>query len=158
MNLAMENLKVSDHGPLFKYAYSGDILRDFDLNKFIYVRVCKNLIEAILLNGVREWEIKVLAYMLNHVVGQMFVNIPTNEDNAKLHHIFNVTKGSETKDIYNAISKNVDPQSYPMHFVLYAKWNVEGSSLMHQMNKKTVGRLLKAYKTERKDLVTDFYI
>ena len=158
LNLSMERMKLEKE-PLFKYAYAGDVIKDFDINKLIYVRVCKTLIEAVVLQGVKEWELKVLGYMLNHVVGPLLVNIPTESDNAKLHHIYNVTNESASRDVFQSLSKNLNETAYPVHFVLYAKFHVEGSSLMNQiMSNHTIKRLLRAYKKERRKLVVEYAI
>ena len=159
LNLAMERLGQQSDGSLFKYAYTGDILKDFDINKAIFVRVTKTLIECVILNGVREWELKVLAYMLNHVVGPLLLNTPTGSDNSKLQHIYNVTNDSGSQEIFKSMVRHIDPNSYPVHFVLYAKFHVEGSSLMHQIiSNHTIKRLLRAYKKRPRKLVAEYEI
>ena len=147
MSLAMDDPKIS-HDPLFKYSYHGDILRDFALNGFIYVRITKSLIECVFLQGVNEFEINTLSYILGHIVGQFFVNMPTQTDNTKLIHIGDVLNETHQREIAKMITKNLNRQQFPMHFVLYSKWNISSSNLMHKVaSNHTIRRLLDAHKS-----------
>jgi hypothetical protein len=152
MILQKDKYKMS-FDPLFKYAYHGDVLRDFNLNGFIYVRITKSLIEAVFLKGVNEFEINCLAYIFNHIVGQFFVNTPTAIDNTKLTHIGSVRNDTKQKAIFQMMTRNINRQSFPMHFVLNAKFNINSSKLLHKVaSNHTIKRLLDVHK----DIPFDF--
>ena len=140
----IQEVKKKGHGPLFKYAYIGDLITDLDIKKHIYIRVTKSLIECILLQGVRDFEVRVLAFLLNHVEGQLLVNTPLPEDSHKLKHILDVKKDTKTEDVARAIFKEIE--TYPLHFVLYSDFNITGSAIMPKIvSKNTTARLLEAY-------------
>jgi len=135
----------TDDGVLFKYVHAPDTLKDFDIQKSIYVRVALNMIECVVLRGVKPWELRVLGYMLNHVVGPILANLPTPDDNSKLRHIGDVTNKSSSKDVYEIIAKNIDENAYPMHFVISARFNVRHSPLMMKISSNhTIKRIVQA--------------
>ena len=141
------NIKKEWSGPLFKYAVGMDLIRDFNIRQNIWVRVTKTLIEVVVLENTRDFEIRVIAFMLNHVVGKFLVNTPIPEDSDKLKHILDVT--NETKDVQlsNVIFKELD--NFPKHYVLYSDFNVGGSALIPLIaSKKTTGRLLQAFEAQ----------
>ena len=142
----MQNKRRREGGPLFKYAYSGDILREFKLHH-IYVRITKSIIECVILAEVSDFEIRTLAFILNHVVGNFLVNTPTEADHAKLKHIGDVTQTSTQKQVSQMILRHLDRQKMPMHFVLNSKWQIASSKLMHRVaSDHTVKRLLQAHR------------
>jgi len=135
----------TDDGVLFKYVHAPDTLKDFDIQKSIYLRVALNMIECVVLRGVKPWELRVLGYMLNHVVGPILANLPTPDDNSKLRHIGDVTNKSSSKDVYEIIAKNIDENAYPMHFVISARFNVRHSPLMMKISSNhTIKRIVQA--------------
>jgi hypothetical protein len=148
-NITKQNVADEDQGPLFKYVYHIDVLKDYDIDKIIYVRVARSMIEAVILGGTKEFHVKVLAFFLNHVSGQLFVNTPTDADSHKLKLVMAVKDGTKTSEVAAHLLKNVDPNKHPIHFLLYANWQVDESSLMPLIiSDGTTRRLVRAYKRQ----------
>ena len=139
------------HGPLFKYGSVYDILKEFNINEKIYVRVYKQGVETVFLKGVQEASIKTVAWILNHLIGTLFVNTPTPEDTSKLRHIFNVTEKSVSMDIMKAMLKHLDTTTFPLHYYLATKNAVMGSALLPNTNDLTVARVYKAFQGQNKE-------
>ena len=130
---------------LFKYAHEVDCISEYDIEKTIFVRVCTSIIEVVVTSHVREWHLNVAGYFLNHCVGELLVNNPTEKDTSALRHILNIINDTKSKDVSQAMKKNIDESRYPIHFVLNAKFNVKYSSLAHKVaSKHTIRRIVDA--------------
>ena len=141
----LKEVKMGYSGPLFKYAFIGDLIRDFDIKSHIWVRVTKSLIECVILQGTKDFEVRALAFMLNHVVGKFLVNTPVPQDAYKLKHILDVRNDTRDSDVAKSIFREIE--TYPVHFVLYADFNVSGSAIMPLIaSKQTAVRLADAYR------------
>ena len=141
----MKEVGMEWGGPLFKYAYVGDLIRDFDIKQHIWIRVTKSLIEAVVLQGAKDFEIRCLAFMLNHVEGHFLVNTPVPEDGYKLKQIMKVTKETRDSDVSKAIFREL--YEYPTHLVLYSDFNVANSSIMPLIaSRKTAIRIADAFR------------
>ena len=116
----------------------------------IFVRIYKNLVEVVVLKGVKEAELKVVAWILNHLIGTFFVNTPTPSDTSALKHIKNVTKETKSMEILKCIQRYLDDRFYPIHFVLATKHNMMGQPVNAMTNSMTIGRLYKVYYNEGK--------
>ena len=150
LSLMRQHMEANLPGPLFKYGSVYDILKEFDINRKIFVRIYKNLVEVVVLKGVKEPELKVVAWILNHLIGTFFVNTPTPQDTAALKHIKNVTKETKSVEILKCMMKYLDDRFYPIHFVLATKHNMLGQPINAMVNSMTIGRLYKAYHNEGK--------
>ena len=141
----MREMKFANSGPLFRFAYIGDLIRDFDIKSHIWVRVTKSLIECVILKGTTDFEVRALAFMLNHVVGKFLINTPLPEDLYKLKHILDVTNDTRDSDVAKAMFSQI--VNYPVHFVLYADFNISDSALMPLIaSRQTATRLVDAYR------------
>ena len=148
--LAQLNLKPNEPEPLFKFAILHDLLKEYDIAKKIYVRVTKTVFEAVVLNGVEQFHLRVLGYFINHLQGHLLVNTPTDENPLKLLHIMDVKEDTATEDVTRGVLKNLRPDNFPNHFVLYADFQIQLSSLMPKIaSKETTLRLLSAYQNQQ---------
>ena len=140
----MKSLEKEWSGPLFKYAVGMDIIRDFNIRENIWVRVTKSLIEVVVLENTSEFEVRVIAFMLNHVVGKFLVNTPLPEDSDKLKHILDVKNETKDNQVSSAMFRELE--KFPTHFVLYSDFNIGGSGIIPLIaSDKTAGRLLNAF-------------
>ena len=90
---------------------------------------------------------RVIAFMLNHVLGKFLVNTPLPEDSDKLKHILDVTKETKDVQVSTAIFKELD--NFPKHYVLYSDFNVGGSAIIPLIaSTKTATRLLHAFQAQ----------
>ena len=132
---------------LYKYASEYDVIREYNIQKQIFVRTCSNVVEMVVLETVKEWELRVAAYFANHVVGPLLVNVPTPEDPTRLRHITDITNDTTSKQVYEAMAKNIDQSRFPIHFVISARFNVKFSNLTHKVaSDHTIRRIINAYK------------
>ena len=88
---------------------------------------------------------------MNHCIGTLHANVPRNGDNSALHHILNITKSSKSRDIASAITRQLDPNKMPQHFVLATKHNMIISPLMANVSKVTLARIEQGYKLPNKE-------
>jgi len=138
-----------DETVLFKFAHSVDMIQEYNIQKKIFFRVCSNIIEMVVLSGVKEWELKVAGYFAHQVVGPLLLNTPTPEDTSKLKHILNITNDTTSKQVFQAMAKHMDETAYPIHFVVSARFNVKYSDLHHKiMSHHTIRRITKAFKPQ----------
>ena len=145
----LQRVKEDGPGPLFKYVYILDVLKDYDIDKLIYVRVARTMIEAVLVEGVKEFHVKTLAFFLNHVEGQLFVNMPTEADSKKLSFVTNIGRETDTNDVAKHLFKNIDVNSFPIHFLMMADFQVDESAIMPAIaSENTARRVLRAYKRQ----------
>ena len=84
----------------------------FNIDKLIYVRIYKHLIEIVLLKGVNESQVKTVAWILNHTIGTLHVNTPMPDDSAKLKHILNITNETESNNIHYKNSEIIKTMSF----------------------------------------------
>ena len=130
---------------LFKYVHEVDAITDYNIEHTIFVRVGTTMVEMIVFDKAREWHLHVAGYFLAHCVGELLVNNPTQSDTSALRHIFNITNDSKSKDVGQALKKNIDERNFPIHFVLNAKFNVKYSSLAHKTaSRHTIRRIVDA--------------
>ena len=145
----LQRVKEDGPGPLFKYVYILDVLKDYDIDKMIYVRVARTMIEAVLVEGVKEFHVKTLAFFLNHVEGQLFVNMPTEADSKKLSFVTNIGRETDTNDVAKHLFKNIDVNSFPIHFLMMSDFQVDESAIMPAIaSENTARRVLRAYKRQ----------
>ena len=155
---ALQKVKEEGPGPLFKFVYYTDILKDYDIDKQVYVRVARSMIESVVLDGSKQFHVKTLAFFMNHVEGQLFVNTPTETDYHKLKLIMAIKSDTKTADVARQMFKNIDPKSFPIHFLLYSNWQVDESALMPKIaSAGTTRRLVRAYKLQDGHDVRDEY-
>jgi len=132
---------------LYKFAHSVDLIREYNIKKHIFCRTCTNIMEMVVLQGVKEWELHVMGYFANHVVGPLLVNIPTEGDPTRLRHVINITNDTTSKEVYQALAKNLNETQYPIHFVISARFNVKFSNLTHKIaSDYTIARIVKSFK------------
>ena len=130
---------------LFKYAHEVDMISEFNIEHTIFFRVCTGIVEMIVFDKARDWHLNIAGYFLNHVVGELLVNHPTQTDTAALRHIFNITNDSKSKEVGQALVRNIDESNFPIHFVCNAKFNVKYSALAHKTaSKHTIRRITDA--------------
>ena len=155
---ALQKVKEEGPGPLFKFVYYTDILKDYDIDKQVYVRVARSMIESVVLDGSKQFHVKTLAFFMNHVEGQLFVNTPTETDYHKLKLVMAIKSDTKTDDVARQMFKNIDPKSFPIHFLLYSNWQVDESALMPKIaSAGTTRRLVRAYKLQDGHDVRDEY-
>ena len=65
----------------------------------------------------------------------------------KLTHIGSIRNDTKQRAIFQMITRNINRQSFPMHFVLNAKFNIITSKLLHKVaSNHTIKRLLDAHR------------
>ena len=130
---------------LFKYTHEVDAITDYNIEHVIFVRVCSGAVEVVVTEQAREWHLGVMGYFLAHVVGELLVNHPTQTDSAALRHILNIVDDTASKEVAQALKKNIDENMYPNHFLCHAKFNVKYSALAHKTaSKHTIRRIVQA--------------
>ena len=77
------------------------------------------------MEGVSNFEIRTLAYLLAHIVGRFFQNIPAENDNTRLVHIGDVEQATTQNQVAEFVFKTINHTSFPSHYVLYAQHHDE---------------------------------
>jgi len=147
--LIMQRQLDSEKDPnvLYKFTSEVDALREFHIRKAIFMRVCKSLIEVVVLKGVQAWELNIVGYFIAHVAGVMLKNEPTPADSSNLRHILNIKNSTSSKEVSDAMKKNINPTAFPQHYVISAKFNIIHSPLAHKISSKhTIRRIINAHK------------
>jgi hypothetical protein len=111
--------------PLFKFGAPRDIVTAFDIKEKIFVKVFNNLIECVVLEGANQYDLAMLAWLLLHTEGHLFVNVPTQMEPKRLLHITNVKADSKVMDTTSKMTSSIT--KYPCHFVLQAKFQTYNS-------------------------------
>ena len=88
-------------------------------------------------------------YAVCQAGADLLINMPTEQDHARLKHIGDVTNATTQRQVANMLFRNINKDRMPIHFVLNSKWQISGSKLMHRVaSDHTVKRLLEAHKQE----------
>jgi hypothetical protein len=112
--------------PLFFYGVEPDIMREFTIHHKIFVRVFRNLVECVIMEGVSSEEIGLLAFLTSHVDCNMYSTMPTQDDPKRLVHIG--MSSSKTKDLAR-VAQTIQGgiRVYPAHIVLETKFHTKNS-------------------------------
>ena len=117
-------------------------MREFQIHDKIYVRVFRNLVEAVITEGVSSEEIGLLAFLVSHVDCNMFATMPTADDPKRLVHIGMASK-DKTKigDVAKTIQGSI--RFYPSHIVLETRFHTKNSVFNSTViNRRTMRRML----------------
>ena len=108
--------------PLFRFGAAGDLVKQMvNIKDRVLFKVFRNLIEIIVMRGVDEYDLAMAFWLLTHVEGHLFVNLPTPDNPKKLVHIANVTQKSRISELVTtAVGQLV---RYPTHFVLQTQFS-----------------------------------
>ena len=133
--------------PLFRYGVERDCMHEFELKEKIYVRVFRNLVECVVMEGVTSDLVGTLAFLLCHVEANIYVNQPKPDDIKHLVHIGMISKEKrKISDVAKLIATNV--HQYPAHFVVETRFHTKNSYLnSHFINKHTLGRIMDKIKS-----------
>ena len=137
--------------PMFRYGVPSDVISDLiNIKDKILMKVYRNLVEFIVLEGVDEYNIAMAMWLVSHCEGHLHVNAPLPTDPKNLVHIANVTEKTKVVDLVAAVARNL--VRYPTHFVLETTFDTANSifgSLL--LNKHSVNRIYKAVKNDYLD-------
>ena len=95
----------------------------------VMFKVFSNLIELVVMEGADEYDLAMAMWLLSHVEGHLFINLPTPDDPKRLQHLANITPTSRISDLVSTIVGHL--LKYPAHLVLQAKFKID-DSVMHQ--------------------------
>ena len=116
--------------PLFRFGAQKDLMVEMvNVKDRIMFKVFSNLIEVIIMEGADEYDLAMAMWMITHVPGHLFINLPTADDPKKLKHLANVTKNSRVSDLVTAVVGHLI--KYPAHLVLQSQFAID-ESLMNQ--------------------------
>ena len=112
--------------PLFRFGAARDLVTQMvNVKDRVLFKVFKNLIEIIIMKNVDENDIAMALWLLTHVSGHLFVNLPSQDNPKKLVHIANITKQSRISDLVHTVVGQL--VKFPTHLVLQAQFSTEGS-------------------------------
>ena len=117
-------------------------MREFKIHDKIFVRVFRNLVEAVILEGVSTEEIGLLAFLISHVDCNMFATMPTQDDPKRLVHIGMAAKDSSR---IGQVAQNIQSsiRFYPSHIVLETRFHTSNSIFNSVcMNRRTLRRMM----------------
>ena len=102
---------------MFRYGAPHDIVSDvIEIGKKVWLKVFRNLVEVILLDGVLPEQIAFACWMVHHVDGPLLVNLPTQSDPGALKHVMDINEKTRIGDIVRLMTRNI--VRYPTHFVI----------------------------------------
>ena len=134
--------------PLFKFGAPRDIITAFDIKEKIYVKVFKNLIECVVLEGSNQFDLAMLTWLLLHTEGHLFVNVPTPTEPKKLLHLHNVVRNDKVENVTSIITSSIT--LYPCHIVLQTKFQTYNSIFNSPViNKHGLARIYKQVRNSR---------
>ena len=81
------------------------------------------------MEGADEYDLSMPMWLISHVEGHLFINLPTPNDPKKLQHLANITKTSRISDLVSTVVGHL--LKYPAHLVLQAKFKLN-DSIMNQ--------------------------
>ena len=110
-----------------------------------------NLIEIIVMKGADEYDLAMAMWLVSHVEGHLFVNLPTKDDPKRLSFLTHVKKDSKIADLVSKIVGTL--VKYPTHFVLQTKFTTENSVFMRAelQNLEAVNMIYDKVKTDYVD-------
>ena len=132
--------------PLFFYGVEADIMREIQNHEKLYVRVFRNLVEAVIMEGVSSEEIGLLAFLVSHVDCNLFATMPTQDDPKRLVHIGMAAKDqSKLADVAKTIQGSI--RFYPAHIVLETRFHTKNSIFNSVViNRRTMNRMMSRIK------------
>ena len=135
-------VKKKKDWPLFRFGTFKDCLNEFELKEKIYVRVFRNLLEAVILEGATSDLVATLAFLICHTESNLYVNSPKIDDAKHLVHIGMVSKDKrKISDVAKMITSNI--QRYPTHIVVETRFHLDNSYLNSKhMNKLSLEKVM----------------
>ena len=119
---------VREVTPLFRFGAPSDAMTDLiEIGSKVYVKVFRPLLEVIVHEGVTEADIRFIANLLLHANGPLFVNLPKPDDPSYLLQLGHVDEKTRIRDLQAAMTGALAGQTYPVHFVLRADFDVRKS-------------------------------
>ena len=129
--------------PLFRFGITKDCMFEFSILDKIYVRCFRNLVEAVIVEGVRSSDVAVLSFFINHVDARVYVNIPTDNEPKKLRHIANAYSKptvQQLKELTRAMIASI--VKYPTRVVVETKFQTVDSIFNSDLtNPSTIRKL-----------------
>lgn len=139
--------------PMFKFGAPRDTITQFNINEHVYVKVFKSLIECVCLKGTIQDDLTLLAWLLLHCKGHLFVNLPTPTEPKKLFHIHNLQPTNKVQNVTVLLSSHVNKIS--THFVLQCQFQTYNSIFNSEIiNKHDLARIYHKLSTEMMELQT----
>ena len=77
------------------------------------------------MEGADEYDLALAMWLISHVEGHLFINLPIPGDPKKLQHLANITKKSRISDLVSTVVGHL--LKYPAHLVLQAKFKLNDS-------------------------------
>ena len=111
---------------MFRFGVPSDVISDLiNIKDKILMKVYRNLVEFIVMEGVDEYNLAMAMWLVSHCQGHLFVNSPVPNDLKKLVHIANVTEKSKVRDLVASVARHL--VKYPTHFVLETTFDTANS-------------------------------
>ena len=151
MILSQDTRYKKPTAPMFRFGVPSDVISDLiNIKDKVLMKVYRNLVEFIVMEGVDEYNLAMAMWLVSHCQGHLFVNSPVPGDLKKLVHIANVTEKSKVRDLVASVARHL--VKYPTHFVLETTFDTANSLFGSMMlNRHSINRIYAAVKNDYLD-------
>ena len=140
---------VPPNEPLFRFGAPRDLVQQMvNVKDRVLFKVFTNLVEIIVMKGADEYDLAMAMWLVSHMEGHLFANLPTKDDPKRLTLLTNVTKESRVSDLVSKIVGTLI--KYPAHFVLQTKFSTRKSVLVRPelQNLEAINEIYEKVKTD----------